>query len=325
MNGRISVIIPVYNVAAYLPQCLESVLSQEDSDLEVILIDDGSTDGSGAVCDGYALRDSRVRVIHQKNSGGAAAKNAGLRVASGEYLSFVDSDDYLEPGAYRYMLQVLRTTGADAAQFSFRDIYSNRREDQLLCEQRTILDGKDYLLRFPKDWTCALLWNKLFKRSLFDGVFFEEGHKIDDEYFTYQGFLKPCKMVCDPYIVYNYRRRSSSVMGSSEAAEQRILDCLDAIVKRRAQVSAVYPDLKRAFDESYLDAMWYLSENANGTEKTIRLLKKHLREYLAAKGNLFPPFYLCKGLLALWLLPSERLLKRAKEKEDSLDISELFQ
>ncbi len=324
MNGRISVIIPVYNAAAYLPQCLESVLGQDYPDLEVILIDDGSTDGSGALCDSFAGRDSRVQVIHQQNSGGAAAKNAGLRVASGQYLSFVDSDDYLEPGAYRYMVEVLKATGADAAQFSFRDIYLSRTEDQLLCDRRMVLEGKDYLLRFPKDWTCALLWNKLFKRSLYEGIFFEEGHKIDDEYFTYQGFLKPCKVVRDPQIVYNYRRRSSSVMGSPEAAEQRILDCLDAIVKRRAQVAAVYPELKRAFDESYLDAMWYLSENTSGTEKTIGLLKAHLKAYLRTRGNLFPPRYLWKGLLALRVCSAETLLHKHGKKAASADVSELF-
>ena len=104
MDGLISVIIPVYNVAAYLPQCLDSVLSQDYEALEVILIDDGSKDESGAICDAYAARDSRVRVIHQQNAGGAAAKNAGLRIATGEYLTFVDSDDWLEPDAYASMM-----------------------------------------------------------------------------------------------------------------------------------------------------------------------------------------------------------------------------
>ena len=99
MKDVISVIVPVYNVAAYLPECLDSILSQDYDKLEVILIDDGSTDDSGTICDDYARRDSRIRVIHQKNGGAAAAKNAGLRAATGEYLSFADSDDFLEPGA----------------------------------------------------------------------------------------------------------------------------------------------------------------------------------------------------------------------------------
>ncbi len=110
MKDVISVIVPVYNVSAYLPECLDSILSQDYEKLEVILIDDGSTDDSGAICDAYAQRDSRIRVIHQKNGGAAAAKNAGLRAAAGEYLSFADSDDFLEPKAYAYMMSLLKET-----------------------------------------------------------------------------------------------------------------------------------------------------------------------------------------------------------------------
>ena len=111
MKDVISVIVPVYNVSAYLPECLDSILSQDYEKLEVILIDDGSTDDSGAICDAYAQRDNRIRVIHQNNGGAAAAKNAGLRAAAGEYLSFADSDDFLEPGAYAYMMSLLKENG----------------------------------------------------------------------------------------------------------------------------------------------------------------------------------------------------------------------
>ena len=120
MKEMISVIIPVYNVAAYLPECLESILVQDYANLEIILIDDGSTDDSGVICNNYAQKDARVKVIHQKNGGAAAAKNAGLRVATGEYLAFADSDDYLEPDAYSHMMMLLKQSGADAADSSFR-------------------------------------------------------------------------------------------------------------------------------------------------------------------------------------------------------------
>lgn len=324
MNDVISVIIPVYNVAAYLPQCVESVLSQDHQALEVLLIDDGSTDGSGSICDRYAAKDSRVRVIHQKNGGAAAAKNAGLRASTGEYLSFVDSDDYLEPSVYGYMLNVLKSQDADAAQFAFRDVYRSRTEDQIMHPGRTVLDGREYLVRFPKDWTCALLWNKLYKRSLYDGVFFEEGHKIDDEYFTYRGFLGSCKVVLDDRIIYNYRRRASSVMSSPEAGEQRVLDCLDAIAKRRDVVIEHYPELKKAFDESYLDALWYLSENPGSTERTITLLRAHLRQYLHTKGNSLPPRYLWGLLARMYFTDIEKLLARCKEKSGEKDPQDFF-
>lgn len=322
MNQTISVIVPVYNVAGYLPQCVDSILSQDYGDLEVILIDDGSTDGSGEICDRYAAQDSRVRVIHQKNGGAAAAKNAGLRLATGEYLAFADSDDYLEPGAYGFLMKVLLENGADAVQGSFREVYRNRAEEQRISEE--ILEGYDYLLRFPKDFSCALLWNKLYRRALFDGVFFEEGHKIDDEYFTYQGFLQPRKVVRMDRVVYNYRKRASSVMSSPESAERLVLDCLDSAAKRRQRILDTLPQLREPFDENYLDVIWYLSGNEGSTERTLQALKGSLHSYLREKGRTRPPVYLWRGLAKLWLIPVPRLLALCKRTCKQIDLSDYF-
>ena len=322
MNDLISVIMPVYNVESYLAQSIESVLNQDHRNLELIIVDDGSTDGSGAICDAYAEKDSRVRVIHQRNGGAAAAKNAGLRVATGTYLTFVDSDDYLEPNVYGYMLRVLLENDADAAQFSFQDLYRTRLEPHIL--QPGIMTQKEYLVRFTKDWSCALLWNKLYKRSLFDGVFFEEGHKIDDEYFTYQGFLNPCRVVFDDKIIYNYRRRISSVMSSPKAGEQRILDSIDSIVKRRRKVLARWPELRKAFDENYLDAVWYLSENPDSTEKTINVLKEYLKAYFSVPGNSFPPRFLWKRLWRLHRTDTQALLEICRQSRTECPAEDYF-
>lgn len=318
MNDLISVIMPVYNVASYLPQSIESVLNQDHRNLELILIDDGSTDGSGLICDAYAQKDSRVRVIHQPNGGAAAAKNAGLRAASGTYLSFVDSDDYLQSDVFGYMLGVLQQNNADAAQFSFQDVYLTRTEPQLL--KKGILDHKEYLVRFTKDWSCPLLWNKLYKRSLFEGIYFEEGHKIDDEYFTYRGFLNPGRIVFDDRIIYNYRKRASSVMSSPAAAEQRILDHMDSIAKRRETVIRRWPELRKAFDHNYLDAVWYLSENPDSTEKTINVLKGYLKSYFSGFGNALPPRFLWKRLWRLYRTDTGTLLESCRQnRADSQD------
>lgn len=322
MNQTISVIVPVYNVAQYLSQCVSSILSQDYGDLEVILIDDGSTDPSGEICDQYAAKDSRVRVIHQKNGGAAAAKNAGLRLAAGEYLAFVDSDDYLEPGAYGFLMKTLLEAGADAVQGSFREIYRNRAEEQRISEET--LEGFDYLLRFPKDFSCALLWNKLYRRALFDGVFFEEGHKIDDEYFTYQGFLQPRKVVRADRIVYNYRKRASSVMSSPESAERLVLDCLDSTTKRRRKILDTLPQLREPFDENYLDVIWYLSGNEGSTERTLQMLKDSLHSYLREKGRTRPPVYLWRGLAKLWLIPVPRLLTLCKRTCKQIDLTDYY-
>ena len=322
MNQTISVIVPVFNVAGYLPQCVDSILSQDYGNLEVILIDDGSTDGSGEICDRYAALDSRVRAIHQKNGGAAAAKNAGLRLATGEYLAFADSDDYLEPGAYGFLMKILLENGADAVQGSFREVYRNRAEEQRISEE--ILEGYDYLLRFPKDFSCALLWNKLYRRALFDGVFFEEGHKIDDEYFTYQGFLQPRKVVRMDRVVYNYRKRASSVMSSPESAERLVLDCLDSAAKRRQRILDTLPQLREPFDENYLDVIWYLSGNEGSTERTLQALKGSLHSYLREKGRSRPPVYLWRGVAKLWLIPVPRLLMLCKRTCKQIDLSDYF-
>lgn len=323
MKDVISVIVPVYNVAKYLRECLDSVLGQDHDKLEVILIDDGSKDESGRICDEYAAKDSRVRVIHQENAGAAAAKNAGLRIAVGEYLSFVDSDDTLEPGAYAYMLALLRDSGADVVQCAFRDVYVGRSEDRIFRAGRIEEDKISYLSRLPEDWTCSLLWNKLYKKGLYDGIFFEEGHRIDDEYFTYQGIMNAEKILCDDQVIYNYRRRVSGAMASPTARERLIYDRADCMDKRREKVKQRFPELKKTYDRTYLDALGYLAKSPDNTVESIKMLKKRLKKYLLETGNSVPSPYLWKNLARLLLKSPEKLLAECEQAE-TVDISGYF-
>ncbi len=308
MEDLLSVIIPVYNIADYLPQCLDSILAQDHKALEVLLIDDGATDASGEICDKYAAMDSRIHVIHQKNGGAAAAKNAGLRAATGTYLTFVDGDDYLEPNVYSYMLSVLKESGADVAEFTFRDVYRTRQEDNVFHVGRTVVPGREYLTWYLTKWHCALLWNKVYKRSLFEGIFFEEGHKIDDEYFTYQGIIRAKTVACDEKITYNYRRRASSAMLSPKSQRQLSIDRVDAVAKRRRTVVSRVPELRQTFDVAFLDALVYMSEYKDNTVDSVRLMKQELNHYMKEAGRTFPPKYLWKGLLRLALTKEERLV-----------------
>lgn len=301
MSDIISVIIPVYNVEAYLPQCLDSVLTQSYSSLQIILIDDGSTDNSGVICDEYAAKDSRIHVIHQKNGGAAAAKNAGLRVATGKYLSFVDSDDYLEQDAYSFMVNQMLNFGADVIQCSFRDIFRNKEISHPIEMNRTDYTVTQYLELFTKDWTCGLLWDKLYVRSLFDGIFFEEGHKIDDEYFTYRGIMNASKIARSDRIVYNYRKRRSSVMLSTESSEQIVKDRIDYLSKRRINVIARFPELRKAFDRHFVEAMIILSRDPAVTKKSNKLIKNHLCTYLKEKYHTSIDIHLWPALLRLTL------------------------
>jgi len=324
MKQVISVVVPVYNVAAYLEACLQSLLEQDYDALEVLLIDDGSTDDSGKICDAYALRDSRFRVIHQKNGGAAAAKNAGLRVATGEYLMFLDSDDYLEPGACRHVVELLEQHGADVVQCGIRYVYRNSIREFIPEQSGRVFPGKEYLRRFAVDWTCGLMTDKLFRRSIFDGIFFGEGRKIDDEFFTYRGIMNAASVVCDSRVIYNYRQRASGVMLSPESCEQICRDRIAFMEQRRKNVAARFPDLQRDFDIAFVDALGYMADYPNNTPENIRNLRRHSLAYFLKPGNTFPPRHLLRGLLRLHFTPAKTLIRRGNANARPMDPEEFF-
>lgn len=321
MQNRISVIVPVYNVVHYLEQCVESILSQKCNDLEVILIDDGSTDGSGALCDELARKDARIHVIHQENAGAAAAKNAGLRVATGEYLAFVDSDDYLEPGAYPYLLKLIQENNADVVRGAFRNIFKTHETLQNNDCPRTCMTGTDFLRRFTTDWTCSLLWDKLYRREIFDGIFFEEGHKIDDEYFTYRGIINAKCVVCDDRIIYNYRKRASSVMISASSGSQILLDRIDCLGRRRSRIHQEVPALAKEFDLHFLEMMIILSHDPYCSDGSIQQIRLALSGYFRETGHSSPPLALWRSLWKVRFAPAEQLVAKrnpvtVQESED---------
>lgn len=278
MAPLISVIVPVYNVAPYLTQCLESIVHQIYPSLEIILIDDGSFDTSGQICDEYAEKDNRIQVIHQKNAGAAAARNAGLEVATGDYLALVDSDDWLEEDAFAFLLEELKKEQADIVQGSYRDIFLNRQIEHICKAAGSSFDQVSYLARYTEDWTCSLLWDKLFRRDLFQNIRFETGHVIDDEFFTYQVVMNAKKIICRDKIVYNYRMRKSGATGNPEHYERIVADKLDYLGKRLDKITEAYPSLGKTFNRHFLYMMLWLSEDSNMTEKGIEQVQTALRE-----------------------------------------------
>lgn len=209
----VSVIIPVYNCEAYLAACLDSVLGQSYQKLEIILIDDGSTDSSGAICDRYATADSRIRVVHQKNQGASAARNAGLELATGELITFVDSDDTVRPEIYDFLVSLTQTYEADIAHCGYRKMhfdgtFQDVEGTDLLLEQdsweacRCLLEGRHF---------TGGLWNKLYRRELFDGIRFDPSLKInEDVLLNVQLFLKAKKLVFQDKPLYCYYERTQS-------------------------------------------------------------------------------------------------------------------
>lgn len=209
----ISVIIPVYKVEKYLRACVDSVLAQTYRNLEVILVDDGSPDNSGAICDEYAARDSRVRVIHQENGGAGAARNAGLDAARGAYIAFVDADDYIDPDMYRILWERLREAGADIAQCGYADHRPEYTEFVYGSgEDRTYGGAQcvEMLLRIRAPWWT--LWGKLCRADLFQDLrLSEELRMSEDALLVFQLFSRTDRLVFVKKPLYHWRWRPASL------------------------------------------------------------------------------------------------------------------
>lgn len=210
----ISVIIPVYNVAPYLRRCTDSVLSQKGPSLEVLLIDDGSTDGSGALCDAIAVEDDRVQVVHKPNGGLSSARNAGLDLAQGHYVSFVDSDDYLEEDAYRDLVHLAQKFQVPLVCGGRFDVEEETGAKQLgLCpEKEGLLSGENLVRRiFTWNGLDSSACDKLFERSLFEGIRFPLGMINEDVAIIYRVCLRAGSGGLLPRPFYNYCHRSDSI------------------------------------------------------------------------------------------------------------------
>lgn len=278
-KDTISIIVPVYNTEKYLSQCIYSIISQSYSKLEIVLIDDGSRDNSYVLCEEFSTIDKRIRVIHQKNGGAAAARNIGLKIATGKILAFVDSDDYLDPTAFEEMLAMMRRSDADIVECAFVNEFQDKSIITKPFAEEKEETEVEYLRRFTNSWTNALIWNKLFKRELFDNILFEEGHRIDDEFFTYQGVMNAKKIVYTPKAFYHYRMRASSVMRDPKAKEKMLFDRLEYSTIRREKVVSRFPELKQEFDYSYLDSLLYWSKDDAATSAIISKIQNLIKEY----------------------------------------------
>ena len=212
-NPLITIIIPLYNVDKYISHCLDSIISQTYQSLQIILVDDGSSDRSGEICDRYASEDPRIQVIHQENCGVAAARNRGLAAANGEWVGWVDSDDWIEPDMFEYLLKNALYSGADIAVCSR---YEEYREKQVFrgWEESQILDTEHALLALlENDKMQNFLWDKLWRRTLFDSVFFPEGKTYEDIAIMHRLFEKAETVICLPEAKYHYFQRPGSIVG----------------------------------------------------------------------------------------------------------------
>ena len=214
----ISVIVPVYNVEAYLNRCVDSILAQTYRNLEIILVDDGTRDNSDKICDEYARKDSRVRVIHKENGGLSSARKAGLDIAAGEYIGFVDSDDWIEPDGYAHMLRCLQKYDVKMACAGRYDVYSATGERKVgLCpKQEEVISGEEMARRiFLWDGCDSAAWDKLYHRSLLEEIRYPVGKICEDVPTTYRIALKAGRVVMCDKPFYNYYHRPGSITTTS--------------------------------------------------------------------------------------------------------------
>ena len=246
----ISIIVPVYNIEEYLPRCIESVLKQTYTNFELILVDDGSKDKSGEICDEYQKKDSRIRVIHKKNGGSSSARNEGIKIAKGKYLGFVDSDDYIEKDMYERMVRAIDATGGNIIQVARdeKDEAGNRLPD--ICEmpktqiQYSAEEFMKELLLHKGD--CSFC-TKLLNRDLFKENRFPEGVLNEDFHLLVRLLKRGETVVSLPYCGYHVFYRIGSNTRKKDVNEfSRVYgDCVDNADMVNELVKENFPNLKK--------------------------------------------------------------------------------
>lgn len=218
METAISVIVPIYRVEKYLPACIDSILNQTFTDFELILVDDGSPDRCPEICDETAKRDARVRVIHQANAGLSAARNAGIEIAHGEWLGFVDSDDYIAPQFYEKLYQTAQRTDADCVMCSVQNVDESGKpiDSALMRVADEVKTGREVLRKIGRDDVTPYLtaWNKLYRRKLFNTLRYPAGRQNEDVFVFAELFCQVQRAVCVAEPLYFYRKRIGSIMNS---------------------------------------------------------------------------------------------------------------
>lgn len=281
---KTSIIVPVYNVKEYLKKCVDSILAQTENDFELLLIDDGSTDESGTLCDTLAETDKRIRVIHQQNQGLGGARNTGIDAAQGDWLLLVDSDDWIEPETLEKALSTAKATSADMVVFDFRSVSMQGDTLQTFdsgLPKNTALsltEHKDILLTSP----CA--WNKLYKAKLFkdSGIRYPSRVWYEDIRTTLKLMTAANSIAAADYVGYNYLQRPGSIMNNIN-------------LKRNTEIIEAFEDLLPYFRENglfeeYRDELCYLTAYHEYFTASVRVLRAEKADKALARNKLLPSF-----------------------------------
>lgn len=250
----VSIIIPVYNVQDYLARCVDSVLTQTYTDLEIILVDDGSIDISGDICDEYALHDARVRVIHKENGGLSDARNAGLDVARGNYVAFIDADDYVHPSFVELLLKTINETGAQIAVSTWQELKDGDKPRKVKTKRPrcTILTQEEAISSvFYQKKLNHSACSRIFETQLFNNLRFPEGMLYEDLAIIYPLLCKVEKVALINTPMYYYMHRQGSIITTMSLRRTHVLDHIERIEE---QVTDEAPQYLPAVRSRHLSA-----------------------------------------------------------------------
>ena len=283
----ISIIIPVYKVEPFLRECLDSIVSQTYQNLEIILVNDGSPDRCGAICDEYDARDGRIIVIHQENQGISSARNAGLDIANGDYVLFVDSDDRIEPFTCECALKAAIGQQADLVSFGYKVIYESGKSREVVAPASGIQDKRQVMqeLVWQRGNFRDSAWNKLFARKLFDDIRFPEGKVYEDIGTIYKLLHKADRVYAICQVLYDYVMHAGSV--SSTGYQYRShTDRLSFFEERLPFLQEHYPELVDLQLSMTLREMLIGTEEMKGDPRYDEYLEK-VREFIGRyKGRI---------------------------------------
>ena len=230
----LSVIVPVYKVEKYLNRCLDSIIKQTYKNLEINLVDDGSPDNSGLICDEYALKDKRVKVIHQKNKGISGARNTGIKFATGDYITFVDSDDWIKLEMYSFLMDKLVEFDLDIIKTAILEtdaIAIKHKINFKNVEVNKVLEGDVLFLQYFKNFCCKPVWNGIYKKHIVKDIKFPEGYTFEDNYASGMYLYRSKKGMFINEYFYNYYINSQGISKNKKAKIFDVCYCTKKLIE----------------------------------------------------------------------------------------------
>ena len=302
----ISVIVPIYKVELYLDRCIGSIVNQSYNNLEIILVDDGSPDKCPLMCDEWAKIDSRIKVIHKDNGGLSDARNAGLKIASGDYIGFVDSDDYIREDMYELLLYDMIKNSSDISACGVECFFDDNTNAYPLTSRDTIvLDTSNAVKAILEETTLKQpVWYKLYKRSVIENLQFSVGKYHEDVFWSYKAIGNAKSVSIFPDACYFYRQRNDSIMGTDFSDKH--FDSIDAKIERIYYISERFPEhLDLAKYQLWASCLYAMQKSLIVFDKN--RIRKHAKKMKRIKNICFPNNYISKLNFKqkLWILLSK--------------------